>query len=975
VDSHRNFRTDPGILCKAMNPEVLVIRPTRLVVKPGDTADVDVHLINETGRTGAQTLTLTAFNPNGSVLFSQQQSVTATGGDVFGQVLATNFTFVPTTNGVVSLVGSLQPSGGTGDVLTNETDLQVIDPLEGAPLMSRIAVCEVGSQIKSLLSGTFGITPLGTTNLTSSLDAIVLGFSGAPSWSYTAYDVSSSIANTSDPGLYQNQFFGGTGVAQTWFGLAPGNATVQLYFAETYWTATNSRLFDVALNGNTVLTNFDIFQQAGGIDMALIKTFTVNASDGTVSLSFPTVEKDNATIAALKITDASNHVTSVVFSTSSFTDHNGLVWEPLASFPTYSVPVTDAQWQTILSRVSNDGVRLVLWPNNITESMVYVNKLAAGNLLQIGIYDGNTGYLPDNTPPWMGSWYFARQHWVLDDLPVNSVLGWQYQIPHSTIGTGGGLLINAVPSCPMDVMIGYGRDHEAAVAIGAAVIQSGNGEIILPALPRLRDALTYYDGSFLTQPVALRLFGNALRAAPASAPLAPPTLSATPFNNQAVLNWLDAFGATSYNVLRATVSGGPYTLIASNLTTTVCTNSGLLNGTTYYYVVCGVNGTGEGQNSSEAAVTPSPSNLGYGWWKFDETNGATAVDSLGGRNGTLLNGPLWVAGKLGNAVSLNGIDDYVMFPAGLVSPLNDFSVSAWVYLKSVTAWTRVFDFGTGTNVYMELTPQNGDSGVVRYAITINGYDGEQQINGTAALPTGVWTHVAVTLCGTTGTLYVNGAAVGANYNMTLEPSSLGSTTQNNVGKSQFPSDPYLNGLADDLRIYARALSPAEVFALANPTTAPAAPAGLSAKLGSSQVGLNWNASSGATSYLVKLATVSGGPYAVVDNVTTTNYTDAGLTNGTTYFYVVTAVDAAGESANSLEVSATPGTLNLRPGALSGNGLALSWSNGAASLYQTFSLIPPVNWTLVTNPPVFSNGLWNLNLPIGTNRSSFYRLAY
>src|SRR5580693_7217851 len=47
VDARRNLRTDPSILKQAMNPEVLVIRSKRLVVKPGDTANVDVHLINE----------------------------------------------------------------------------------------------------------------------------------------------------------------------------------------------------------------------------------------------------------------------------------------------------------------------------------------------------------------------------------------------------------------------------------------------------------------------------------------------------------------------------------------------------------------------------------------------------------------------------------------------------------------------------------------------------------------------------------------------------------------------------------------------------------------------------------------------------------------------------------------------------------------------------------------------------------------
>ena len=87
--------------------------------------------------------------------------------------------------------------------------------------------------------------------------------------------------------------------------------------------------------------------------------------------------------------------------------------------------------------------------------------------------------------------------------------------------------------------------------------------------------------------------------------------------------------------------------------------------------------------------------------------------------------------------------------------------------------------------------------------------------------------------------------------------------------------------------------------------APSAPTGLAATAGNQQVALTWLASTTASSYHVKRATVSGGPYTQVANATVTNDTDAALTNGTKYFYVVSAVNAYGESANSSEASATP----------------------------------------------------------------------
>ena len=86
---------------------------------------------------------------------------------------------------------------------------------------------------------------------------------------------------------------------------------------------------------------------------------------------------------------------------------------------------------------------------------------------------------------------------------------------------------------------------------------------------------------------------------------------------------------------------------------------------------------------------------------------------------------------------------------------------------------------------------------------------------------------------------------------------------------------------------------------------PSAPTGLSATAGDKQVALMWNASAGATSYNVKRSTTQGGPYTTVFSPIGTSYTDPGLTDGTTYYYVVSAVNAGGESGNSSEVSATP----------------------------------------------------------------------
>ena len=91
-----------------------------------------------------------------------------------------------------------------------------------------------------------------------------------------------------------------------------------------------------------------------------------------------------------------------------------------------------------------------------------------------------------------------------------------------------------------------------------------------------------------------------------------------------------------------------------------------------------------------------------------------------------------------------------------------------------------------------------------------------------------------------------------------------------------------------------------------PLTAPATPTGLQATGGNAQVSLSWSASTGATSYNVKRSTTNGGPYnTAVASPTATNYTDTAVNNGTTYYYVVSAVNTAGQSANSAQASATP----------------------------------------------------------------------
>ncbi|HEX9047093.1 MAG TPA: LamG-like jellyroll fold domain-containing protein, partial [Verrucomicrobiae bacterium] len=176
---------------------------------------------------------------------------------------------------------------------------------------------------------------------------------------------------------------------------------------------------------------------------------------------------------------------------------------------------------------------------------------------------------------------------------------------------------------------------------------------------------------------------------------------------------------------------------------------------------------------------------------------------------------------------------------------------------------------------------------------------------------------------------------------------------NYIGKSQW-NDPYLTGSVDDFRIYSRALSASEVAAFVSGII-PATPAGLAATAGNAQVALTWNATTNASSYNVKRATVNGGPYTTVTNVTTTSYTDTSVANGTTYYYVVSAMNAGTESGNSTQTSATPqAPLPATPTGLTataGNAqVGLSWnaSSGATSYNLKRATVNGGPYTTITN---------------------------
>jgi fibronectin type 3 domain-containing protein len=359
----------------------------------------------------------------------------------------------------------------------------------------------------------------------------------------------------------------------------------------------------------------------------------------------------------------------------------------------------------------------------------------------------------------------------------------------------------------------------------------------------------------------------------AAIPSVPTNLVAAPGNAQVALTWNTASGATSYNVKRATVSGGSYTTIASGITSTSYTNTGLSNGTTYYYVVSAVNAGGESANSAQTSATPeappaTPGGLaatagnaqvGLNW---NTSSGATSYNV---KRATVNGGPYTtITSVTGTGFTDTGLTNGTTYYY-VVSASNSGGESGDSIQASATPLVPVPPAPAG------LVATGGDAQAV---LSWNASAGATSYNVKRATVSG---GPYSTIGNLTDTSFTNtGLTNGTTYYYVVSALGIGGEGANSAQASATPQVP-----------------------------APPAPAGLVATGGDAQVALTWNASSGAASYNVKRSTVSGGPYSTITNITGTSFTNTGLTNGTTYYYVVSAVNAGAESADSAQASATP----------------------------------------------------------------------
>jgi hypothetical protein len=206
---------------------------------------------------------------------------------------------------------------------------------------------------------------------------------------------------------------------------------------------------------------------------------------------------------------------------------------------------------------------------------------------------------------------------------------------------------------------------------------------------------------------------------------------------------------------------------------------------------------------ASASFTVAPSGL-VAYWKFDEGSGTTVSDSSGnGNTGTLVNGPLWTAGRVGNGLYFDGIDDNITVPdSNSLDLSSSFTLSAWVNPASTfTDFRSILAKNYKYYLYASSTGFCGDGSPLGGL-----YDGmDITVCQPSPLPANIWTHLTVTYNGSTLTLYRNGVAVATStVSGTLSPS----TGILQVAASQYGE--YFQGFIDEVRIYNRALSNTEI---------------------------------------------------------------------------------------------------------------------------------------------------------------------
>jgi pectin methylesterase-like acyl-CoA thioesterase len=407
--------------------------------------------------------------------------------------------------------------------------------------------------------------------------------------------------------------------------------------------------------------------------------------------------------------------------------------------------------------------------------------------------------------------------------------------------------------------------------------------------------------------------GVELHKLAADFPTPPQAPAAAAGQNKAVLSWSPVSVATGYNIKRSDVPGGPYTTIMPNMTSSSYTDTNLVTGKTYYYVISALNANGESFDSTEVSATPTgaPEII---WLAQDNFEGDTIGEMPAGY--TLVN-PI---------------------PATATNKVITQAVPGTSTGNSSGKVMQVFDTGTvNTRVAKTFAPQKGtvileadymqqsmigsagllqlqtpDGGKTPLSLEIRKADGTNNVfvinNGSTYIkvtnelpPLNRWINFKIEANVQTGKakIYVDNVPA-VTPEIDFFSTALADTQAKGIGRIHFSTPGSGSGSPywDNVKVYVEPV---------------ASPKGLVAVPGNGAVELKWPDVQGATSYNVKRSETDGGPYTTIQSESqTASFIDNTVTNEKTYYYVVTANGVGGESAASNQVQVTPSASAIKP---------------------------------------------------------------
>lgn len=315
-------------------------------------------------------------------------------------------------------------------------------------------------------------------------------------------------------------------------------------------------------------------------------------------------------------------------------------------------------------------------------------------------------------------------------------------------------------------------------------------------------------------------------------------------------------------------------------------------------------------------AVPALSPIGpLGYWKGDDADPkAGAADASGNkRTGTFSAGAATSDDcpklKFPNprCFNLDGAAGMISVPdSPELRIVGDFTVSFWTKRTAAPKdWVRLIGKGNGTQRNFGIWQPPGDTGQIKFQMYNQGGQSVLDLDSPGGIPLNQWAHVCCVVAANRAQVWINGQAV-ASGARTGEPGTSGDPLT--FGFAGYHS--YYAGMLDDIRLYDRALSGSEIVHLAQGNGAPEPPSALAtASVDSQKVALKWTATPSAppagTSmyYTVKRTATPGKDHAVVGwGLTSPSFIDPWVEPGKTYGYVVVALNSAGESVASSEVT-------------------------------------------------------------------------